>query len=146
MSCRQRLRRGYATRTCSSTSSPRTIPACTTATTRRSAQIDRGRGGHREQDAEVADVAVDQEQQRRDEADQHHAQPGSLRKSHVGIVTSVPDSTLTPELALRYLDELSTDIRAAVLLDSAGRVAAANAADGGPSADRLAELTAALFK
>jgi hypothetical protein len=38
----------------------------------------------------------------------------------------MPDPTLTPELALRYLDELSTDIRAAVLLDSAGRLAAAS--------------------
>jgi predicted regulator of Ras-like GTPase activity (Roadblock/LC7/MglB family) len=64
----------------------------------------------------------------------------------VGIVTSVPDSTLTPELALRYLDELSTDIRAAVLLDRAGHVAAAHAADGDPPADRLGELVAALFE
>jgi hypothetical protein len=64
----------------------------------------------------------------------------------VGIVTSVPDSTLTPELALRYLDELSTDIRAAVLLDSAGRVAAAHAPNGEPPADKLGELTTRLFE
>jgi predicted regulator of Ras-like GTPase activity (Roadblock/LC7/MglB family) len=63
----------------------------------------------------------------------------------VGIVTSVPDSTLTPELALRYLDELSTDIRAAVLLDGAGRVAAAHAEGGEPPADKLGELAARLF-
>jgi predicted regulator of Ras-like GTPase activity (Roadblock/LC7/MglB family) len=113
--------------------------------TRPSAQIDGGRGGDREQDAEVADVAVDQQQQRRDEADQDDAEPGSLGKSHVGIVTSVPDSTLTPELALRYLDELSTDIRAAVLIGGDGRVAAAHAADGDPPADKLGDLAARLL-
>jgi predicted regulator of Ras-like GTPase activity (Roadblock/LC7/MglB family) len=64
----------------------------------------------------------------------------------VGIVTSVPDSTLTPELALRYLDELSTDIRAAVLIDSAGHVAAAHAAQGDPPADKLGELAGRLFE
>jgi predicted regulator of Ras-like GTPase activity (Roadblock/LC7/MglB family) len=63
----------------------------------------------------------------------------------VGIVTSVPDSTLTPELALRYLDELSTDIRAAVLIGSDGRVAAAHAAEGDPPADKLGELAGRLF-
>ena len=64
----------------------------------------------------------------------------------MGIVTAVPDSTLTPELALRYLDELSTDIRAAVLLDGAGRVAAARSATGEPPAERLGELAARLFE
>jgi predicted regulator of Ras-like GTPase activity (Roadblock/LC7/MglB family) len=63
----------------------------------------------------------------------------------VGIVTAVPDPTLTPELALRYLDELSTDIRAAVLLDRTGRLAAAHLPDGGPPAGELAELAARLF-
>jgi hypothetical protein len=63
----------------------------------------------------------------------------------VGIVTAVPDSTLTPELALRYLDELSTDIRAAVLLDSAGELAAAHAPDGDPPADKLSRLAGQLF-
>jgi hypothetical protein len=63
----------------------------------------------------------------------------------VGIVTSVPDPTLTPELALRYLDELSTDIRAAVLLDGEGRVAAAHAVSGDPPAKKLGELTTRLF-
>jgi hypothetical protein len=63
----------------------------------------------------------------------------------VGIVTAVPDSTLTPELALRYLDELSTDIRAAVLLDSTGKMAAAHAPDGDPPPDKLAELAGQLF-
>jgi predicted regulator of Ras-like GTPase activity (Roadblock/LC7/MglB family) len=64
----------------------------------------------------------------------------------VGIVTAVPDSTLTPELALRYLDELSTDIRAAVLLDGTGRVAAAHAAEGDAPAERLGELAGRLFE
>ncbi len=63
----------------------------------------------------------------------------------MGIVTAVPDSTLTPELALQYLDELSTDIRAAVLLDSAGQVAAAHSASGEAPAKKLGELTARLF-
>ena len=63
----------------------------------------------------------------------------------MGIVTAVPDSTLTPELALRYLDELSTDIRAAVLLDSGGKAVAAHAPDGDPPPHRLAELAAQLF-
>jgi hypothetical protein len=64
----------------------------------------------------------------------------------VGIVTAVPDSTLTPELALRYLDELSTDIRAAVLLDSKGQVAAAHAPSGEPPAAKLGELAGGLFE
>jgi hypothetical protein len=36
----------------------------------------------------------------------------------------VADPTLTPELALTYLGELSTDIRAAAVLDTGGSVAA----------------------
>jgi hypothetical protein len=64
----------------------------------------------------------------------------------VGIVTAVPDSTLTPELALRYLDELSTDIRAAVLLDGSGKVAAAHAPAGDPPDDKLGELAGRLFE
>jgi hypothetical protein len=48
----------------------------------------------------------------------------------------MPDPTLTPELALRYLDELSTDIRAAVLLDSGDALVAAS--DGAPG-DKLRE-------
>lgn len=55
------------------------------------------------------------------------------------------EPALTPELALRYLDELSTDIRAAVLLDGARAVAAHSrdgADDGGA---RLRELTLELL-
>ena len=43
-------------------------------------------------------------------------------------------SALTPELALRHLEELSTDVRAAVLLDAHGELAA-----GEPDDRELAE-------
>jgi hypothetical protein len=55
------------------------------------------------------------------------------------------DPALTPELALRYLDELSTDIRAAVLLDQAGQTAA-HSLSGDVSAERLRDLTIELFE
>src|SRR4051794_3172456 len=42
---------------------------------------------------------------------------------------SVAGSALTPALALDYLDELSTDIEAAVVLDRDGRIAAATGED-----------------
>jgi predicted regulator of Ras-like GTPase activity (Roadblock/LC7/MglB family) len=64
----------------------------------------------------------------------------------VSIVTAVADPTLTPELALRYLDELSTDIRAAVLVDRSGNVAAAQAAEGEPPPERRVDLAAQLFE
>jgi hypothetical protein len=57
-------------------------------------------------------------------------------------VTAMPDPTLTPELALRYLDELSTDIRAAVLLDRGGSLAAASE---GAAAAKLRELALELL-
>jgi hypothetical protein len=57
-------------------------------------------------------------------------------------VTAMPDPTLTPELALRYLDELSTDIRAAVLLDSGGALAAASE---GAQGEKLRERTLRLM-
>ena len=47
------------------------------------------------------------------------------------------DPALTPALALDYLDELATDIRAAVVLDAAGEVAAAS-----PDGDRGKRLGA----
>lgn len=52
---------------------------------------------------------------------------------------------LTPELALEYLGELSTDIRAGVLLDSAGGLAAAweNDAERG---ERVRELVVELLE
>ena len=55
----------------------------------------------------------------------------------------MPDPTLTPELALRYLDELSTDIRAAVLIDRGGALAAASE---GAAGERLRELTLELLE
>ena len=42
---------------------------------------------------------------------------------------SVAGSALTPALALDYLDELSTEIEAAVVLDKDGRIAAATGDD-----------------
>ena len=44
-------------------------------------------------------------------------------------MNEVPDPTLTPDLALAYLGELSTDIRAAAVLDSSGAVAAQSGFD-----------------
>jgi predicted regulator of Ras-like GTPase activity (Roadblock/LC7/MglB family) len=57
----------------------------------------------------------------------------------------VPEPALTPDLALSYLDELSTDIRASVLLDESGAPAAQRATreDAGP---RLAGLARELFE
>jgi hypothetical protein len=55
----------------------------------------------------------------------------------------VADSALTPERALDYLRELSTDIRAAVLLDGDGGVAADREVDG---ADDVAGLVNELFE
>jgi predicted regulator of Ras-like GTPase activity (Roadblock/LC7/MglB family) len=52
--------------------------------------------------------------------------------------------TLTPELALQYLGELSTDIKASVIASSDGRTAAASLPDD--SGDRLRELTQQLFQ
>jgi hypothetical protein len=54
----------------------------------------------------------------------------------------MPDPTLTPELALRYLDELSTDIRAAVLLDRSGALVAGS--EGVPG-EKLRERTLRLL-
>jgi hypothetical protein len=44
-------------------------------------------------------------------------------------VTAVPDPPLTPDLALDYLGELATDIRAGVVVDSQGDVAAVTGDD-----------------
>lgn len=57
---------------------------------------------------------------------------------------SVAGSALTPVLALDYLDELSTDIEAVVVLDSDGRVAAATGEDE-ERKDRMRELVVALL-
>jgi hypothetical protein len=51
---------------------------------------------------------------------------------------------LTPELALDYLGELSTDIKASALLAADGRTAVASRP--GEAGDRLQELTVELFR
>jgi predicted regulator of Ras-like GTPase activity (Roadblock/LC7/MglB family) len=56
----------------------------------------------------------------------------------------VADPALTPELALDYLDQLSTDIEAAVVLDSGGRLAAASG-DDDDRKERMRELVAAVL-
>jgi hypothetical protein len=56
----------------------------------------------------------------------------------------VPTPALTPALALDYLDELSTDIESVVVLDSAGKVAAATAEDD-ERRERMRELVVALL-
>jgi hypothetical protein len=56
----------------------------------------------------------------------------------------VADAALTPGLALEYLDQLSTDIRAAVLLNVRGEVVAASGPDG--DGKRMGELAAELFE
>lgn len=55
------------------------------------------------------------------------------------------DAAQTPELALRYLGELSTDIRAAAILDRAGALAAATERDEARAA-RMRQLTLDLFE
>ena len=55
------------------------------------------------------------------------------------------DAAQTPELALRYLDELSTDITASFLLDAGGMLAAASGRDG-RAAERARELVLQLFE
>jgi hypothetical protein len=53
-------------------------------------------------------------------------------------------ASLTPELALQYLGELSADIKASVVLSADGRTAAAS--KPGETGDRLRELTQQLFE
>lgn len=57
---------------------------------------------------------------------------------------TMAEAAQTPELALRYLDELSTDIRAALILDAGGDVAACSAKGEG-RVERMRELTLELF-
>jgi predicted regulator of Ras-like GTPase activity (Roadblock/LC7/MglB family) len=59
------------------------------------------------------------------------------------IVATVSAPALTPELALQYLGELSTDIKASVVMSTDGRTAAASRP--GDQGDRLRELTQELF-
>ena len=53
-------------------------------------------------------------------------------------------SALTPDLALDYLGELSTDIRGALVLDSDGRVAAVTG-DDRERGERMRDLAAQLL-
>jgi hypothetical protein len=59
------------------------------------------------------------------------------------IVATVT-ADLTPELALQYLGELSTDIKASVVMSSDGRTAAASRP--GEPGDQLRDLTRQLFE
>jgi acetylornithine deacetylase/succinyl-diaminopimelate desuccinylase-like protein len=55
------------------------------------------------------------------------------------------DSGLTPQLALRYLGELSADVRAAAILDASGQ-AAASTEDDPARERRIAGLVRELFE
>jgi hypothetical protein len=57
---------------------------------------------------------------------------------------TVPGGSLTPDMALAYLGELSTDIRASAVLDESGEVAARDGFDEGGD-DRIKELVGDLF-
>jgi hypothetical protein len=56
----------------------------------------------------------------------------------------VSGPALTPDLALDYLGELSTDIRAAIVLDSAGALAAVTG-DDRDRGERMRELSTQLL-
>ena len=91
----------------------------------------------------VAVVAVQQQQQGRDQADRDGHQPRDSGQGHAGILTSMA-GTLTPERTARRLCELSADARAAVLLDAAGvaggRPRGARRSAPGSSAELAREL------
>ncbi|HWH44641.1 MAG TPA: hypothetical protein VNT32_07905 [Thermoleophilaceae bacterium] len=57
---------------------------------------------------------------------------------------AMADAALTPDLALAYLGELSTDIRAVAILDEAGALQACSR--DGDSAKRMGELVGELFE
>ena len=57
---------------------------------------------------------------------------------------SVAGPALTPALALDYLDELSTDIEAALVIDRGGKVAAATG-DDDDRTERMREIVQALL-
>jgi predicted regulator of Ras-like GTPase activity (Roadblock/LC7/MglB family) len=67
-----------------------------------------------------------------------------LGEGHAAILAVlVAGPALTPPLALEYLDELSTDIRAAVVLDAGGKLAASSLE--GERADQMRALTLELL-
>jgi predicted regulator of Ras-like GTPase activity (Roadblock/LC7/MglB family) len=59
-------------------------------------------------------------------------------------VATVSAPGLTPELALEYLGQLSTDIKASMIVSADARTAAASRP--GETGDRLRELTTQLFE
>jgi hypothetical protein len=110
------------------------------------AQVDGRRGGHREQHEEVPDVAGDQHEDGRDHEDHHGHEPRDFAEGHAGILQiQVAEPPLTPELALDYLNELSTDIRAAAILDSSDGLAA-HSGDSPERGERMRTLVLDLFE
>jgi predicted regulator of Ras-like GTPase activity (Roadblock/LC7/MglB family) len=67
-----------------------------------------------------------------------------LAAGTTAIVATMPEPALTPDLALEYLGQLSTDIKASVLVAADGRAAAASRP--GDAGDQLRELTTELFE
>ena len=61
-----------------------------------SAQVHRGRRSHREQHARIAQVAVQEQQRGRHEADRDGHDPGDSRERHGAIVTSMPPAERFP--------------------------------------------------
>jgi hypothetical protein len=61
------------------------------------------------------------------------------------LCPAVSGAALTPDLALDYLGELSTDIRAALVVDSGGKVAAVTG-DDRERGERMRELTEQLLE
>ena len=107
-------------------------------------QIDGSRGPHREQHTRVAEVALEKQEQRSDQADSYRHEPRDSSKGHLAILTGMAD-TLTPERAAERLRGLSADVRAAVLLDAAGSLAGASE-DDHDSAPVLGDLARKLFE
>jgi hypothetical protein len=60
------------------------------------------------------------------------------------VPDAVPDPPLTPDLAIAYLGELSTDIRAAAVLDASGSLAAQSGFESG-TPEQVNDLVGDLF-
>ena len=110
------------------------------------AKVDRGGRGYGEQHEEVPDVSAQEHEDRGDHADDDGRDPCDSGERHAAILpTQVAEPALTPALALDYLDELSVDIRGALVLDGAGEVAAAWRGDA-ERGERMREALAALLQ
>jgi hypothetical protein len=116
----------------------------TRPTASHSKKVDGGGGAHREQHAGVPDVAVQDQQQRRDEADAYGDEPRDSGQGHAAILTAMA-GTLTPERTAARVCELSSDVRAAVLLDAAGALAGSSESDA-RRGRVLADLARSLFE